>query len=433
MRLTIALTVTAMSSALAGPAAADEVLVWQEAGGAYKSYWVSVDGDTVKTLATRDEAVLSDGETLWAMEMGVKTIEILPCEAMEDEDGGHAAEGEFDWPSLRARPLNGGGEPFWVLEPWEGAFFGEVWSKSIELVGSVGSVVMVEHINTGYGCGAHGYDDSGGVTWDVKRNKRAAVGSILEAPDALTRQSRAELAERALGEECAEDEEIARDSIILDNLEIDAGAAGIGGKVVLVHPTGASWAFNCTLEDFEGFHLDDMKASARPSKAALKAIASLKLSGTVGYADLKLEGQARAEALAGFKGQPAPPRAKRTHAKREAKPHIQAGRKATKDKDYDKAISAFTTAIRIDRKAARAWSGRGYAKMLAGKLESAARDFDQALKLDATDKFHAAIWFNLGQVSEKQGKPKQARRAYQKSLKLRPSKAVQGALDKLAK
>jgi tetratricopeptide (TPR) repeat protein len=84
-------------------------------------------------------------------------------------------------------------------------------------------------------------------------------------------------------------------------------------------------------------------------------------------------------------------------------------------------------------KAARAWSGRGYAKLLAGKLDNAARDFNFALTLDTTDAYRAAIWFNFGQVAEKQKKLKQARRAYRTANQLRPSKAAKKALDSVTK
>ncbi|MFT5434018.1 MAG: tetratricopeptide (TPR) repeat protein, partial [Myxococcota bacterium] len=127
------------------------------------------------------------------------------------------------------------------------------------------------------------------------------------------------------------------------------------------------------------------------------------------------------------------PNAKRNRANADAAPFVKKGRKLTKAKKYVKAIAAFDTAIRMDPKAARAWSGRGYAKLLAGQLDKAARDFNQALKLDTTDNYRAAIWFNFGQVAEKQNKWKQARRAYKKANALRPSKAAKKALDAVKK
>jgi len=101
------------------------------------------------------------------------------------------------------------------------------------------------------------------------------------------------------------------------------------------------------------------------------------------------------------------------------------------EKKYAEAIAAFDTAIRKDPNAARAWSGRGYAKLQAGQLDKAARDFDHALTLDTTANYRAAVWFNLGQIAQKKGQTKQARRAYKKSLKLKNSKAVKKALDAL--
>ena len=97
----------------------------------------------------------------------------------------------------------------------------------------------------------------------------------------------------------------------------------------------------------------------------------------------------------------------------------------------DDAIAAFSAAIEKDAKAARAWSGRGYAKLLAGKVDEADQDFDKALLLDNDDTFQAAVWFNKGLVAEKRGDKETARSHYETAKSKKPSKAVELRLKAL--
>ena len=199
-----------------------------------------------------------------------------------------------------------------------------------------------------------------------------------------------------------------------------------------VHPTGADWHFACTIEHNHPLKETELGRKIQPTEAAKIAMKALKVKGTVGWSELQLSGADREKALKAFRSSNLPGK-KRNVAKADAKPFINKGRKFTKQKKYDEAIKAFTTAIRKDPKAARAWSGRGYALLKAGKLKRAQKDFDHALTLDATDKYHAAIWFNLGQIAEQRGKLRMAKRAYQKAYTLRPSKAAENALNAVKK
>ncbi|HMF12392.1 MAG TPA: tetratricopeptide repeat protein [Gemmataceae bacterium] len=52
---------------------------------------------------------------------------------------------------------------------------------------------------------------------------------------------------------------------------------------------------------------------------------------------------------------------------------------------YDKAIDAYTNAIRRDPKYSFAYLGRGDAYLLKGDLDRAILDYDQAIRLDPTN------------------------------------------------
>lgn len=108
---------------------------------------------------------------------------------------------------------------------------------------------------------------------------------------------------------------------------------------------------------------------------------------------------------------------------------IQAGRKQTAAKDYDAAIASFDAALQQLPDHPRALSGRGYARLLAGKLDEAEADLRKALAAPGTKKLEGAIAFNLGLVAEKRGDAEVAKAQFALSDALNPSKA---AKDKLA-
>lgn len=428
----ISIGVMLIIGAVSTPAAAGDVLIWQPVKDGYRTLWVSVDGAKITTIATRSEAVVSDGHALWALRMTSTPLPLYACEAMENDAKGAKSEGTFAWPSLTALDLTGSGRHT-VVEPWgKEPFYGEVWSKSIRLTGSVGPYVMLEHINTGFACGAHGYDDSNMFVWHVLKKATSEPSTLVKNEAQVRKAPVAALLHKAQEEECVEDDDMSRRSIFLDGLSLDADGSEVSATAHYVHPTGASWMFACTIPHDLALKEDQLSRRLTPTEGVKRVLAALKITGTVGYAHLNLTGEKRAAALDAFKTR-ALPNVKRTRANADAAPLINKGRKLTGAKKYAAAISAFTTAIRKDPKAARAWSGRGYARLLAGQLDKAARDFDHALTLDATDVYHAAVWFNLGKIAEKQGKLKPAKRAYAKANRLKPSKAAEKALKAVQK
>jgi tetratricopeptide (TPR) repeat protein len=55
------------------------------------------------------------------------------------------------------------------------------------------------------------------------------------------------------------------------------------------------------------------------------------------------------------------------------------------DEQYDKAVAAYTEAIRRDPKYSFAYLGRGNSYMAKGDLDRALLDYDQAVRLDPTN------------------------------------------------
>lgn len=191
------------------------------------------------------------------------------------------------------------------------------------------------------------------------------------------------------------------------------------------------------------------------SLAAVPALACQQVQQMIGGGDAKTE--VKADAKADAKAPPAPdvaakdaaPKAddkkkrgpqlaKGKEVKLEKAPEavrkafwaaIQAGRKQTAAKDYDAAIASFDAALQQIADHPRALSGRGYARLLAGKLDEAEADLRKALAAPGTKKLEGAIAFNLGLVAEKRGDADVAKAQFALSNALNPSKAAQ---DKLA-
>ena len=68
----------------------------------------------------------------------------------------------------------------------------------------------------------------------------------------------------------------------------------------------------------------------------------------------------------------------------------QEGRSCLRIEDFDSAISAYTEAIRLDPKLAKAYGGRGFAYCEKGDFDRAIADYTQAIRLEP--KFAVAYW-----------------------------------------
>lgn len=84
------------------------------------------------------------------------------------------------------------------------------------------------------------------------------------------------------------------------------------------------------------------------------------------------------------------------------------GRKATVAKDYAAAVGHFDRALAAEPGDARALSERGYAHLLAGELDAAAKDLEAAAKRAGSAELLRQILFNQATVAEKRGDTKAA-------------------------
>lgn len=421
---------------LADPALADpvDVLVWGTAADGYETTWIRVDGEAADVVAKRPEAVASDGATLWALRHTWKKVDMLPCSALEEEDGARRAEpaGTAVVTGLLALPLGGGKAVALVEASTSTGGYGEVWNNAVELLGGAGGRVSVRRDDSGFGCGAHGFVDSRTILWDlptgaeVKIDEGALAGMRAKAtPGILADASK---------EGCLDADVDGAGLVSLSGVGVVRKGETIEGRYAFVLPTQAEWAFNCEIVGTVDGPLLPATGLAAPDPAVAQAVRAAGVLGTVGYARLHLQGDARDRALAAFRdatGIGSAPKEEPARPSRSAGELIDAGRKATRDKDYTAAVTAFDQAIAADSRAARAWSGRGYARLLAGQLDAAKDDLERALTLDTAADFQAAVWFNLGLVAEKQGDREAARAAYGKANTLKPSKAARGKLDAL--
>lgn len=437
-----AVLLTALTAMIGAPAHAEpapsstDVLVWAATASGYETKWIRVDGDSTEVVARRSEAVASNGTTLWALRFTWKRVDLLPCSALEDEDTKAEPAGSADLPGLAAVPLNGGKAVTIVEASAAGGGYGEVWGNTITLQGGSGARVSVHRTDSGFGCGAHGYADSYSSLWDLAKGDRSELEA--SAFDGLRKKAAGPIMADVDKQDCR-DEDMDPDApdearIHFSGVSVAFDGDKVLGEYTFVHPTGADWNFVCEIEGTVQGPLLPATGLAAPDAAVGKALLTAGVGGAVGYAPLSLRGEARDKALAAFKdakGIPAPPKVEPAKPAGTLKELIDAGRKATQAKDYAGAIASFGQAIDKDAKAARAWSGRGYARLLAEDLASAKQDLDKALTLDADPAFQAAVWYNLGLVAEKQGDKDAALAAYGKANTLKPSKAAKGKLESL--
>ena len=419
-------------------------LVWSRADGETKTRWVEVADSKAKVVAERDEIVVSDGTKLWRLEESSKDIDYIACECMDlDEDEPElSAEDckpseQASLPLLDAVPLPGGPGVRLAGESVESPDYGSDADHGLSILGGVGTTLLMETSISGYFCGAHGLYESTWLAVDVRTGKRlelelAKIGAAL--PEAIQKEA----AEEILPEVEACDDEPAPPTVASVMKDMTLGYASIE----LAGEPKITWIYDFFLP-YVCSH--DYAAHGMGITGPLEAAAPLGLGPTApglklalsgleadhgGWAQIAATGKARTELLEAFKGTGAVPEV----ADVDAAKLLSDARKATRDGKYDDAIAALDRVLAADPEHARAWSTRGYAKLLAGDLDGAGNDLKTALeKKSDDDAFAAAVHFNLGMLAEKQSKPAAAKKAYAKSNELRPSKQAKAALDRLGK
>jgi tetratricopeptide (TPR) repeat protein len=95
--------------------------------------------------------------------------------------------------------------------------------------------------------------------------------------------------------------------------------------------------------------------------------------------------------------------------------------KASKDKDFDMAIEAFTSAIALDPNYAHAYIGRGNAYADKGQYDRAIEDFNKAIALNPND---ASAYNNRGYAYVSKGQYDRAIEDFNKVIALDPNLAL---------
>lgn len=416
-------------------------LVWWRTEKGDVTSWVSADGEGVRIEATRPQLVVFADETLFGMESRYTAFTETNCE--DFENGKKTQSGKRWLPHLVARGLAGqdAGKTHELTSPKSSYFFaeptadgvyelvGEHWGRTPMVVGSWRGLVLVNDCEGAYGCGAHG-DMSCGA-------KAVALGT--DAPRVDLEQVAKHVAEPAketLAGWEGDEGEIEKE---LDHLRFKskAGELEVDYFFVTSVPYAGSdgtWSSYSQSRTYSGKPVAPLGLEALP-ELVKKAMQKAGVDGYFGWSIIKpthLEEARRAFDDPTTLPAPAPADEVATPTSEDPKRLLEEGRKLTRDKSYPSAIEAFDKAIALDPKLARAWSGRGYAKLLAGDLDAAKADLDHALTLDQSKKLVAAVHFNLGEIAEKQGDKGLAKEHYQKAYDQIPTDAAKKRLEALS-
>ncbi len=385
---------------------------------------------------------MADVDTLWALQTHWSPFEEIACEYVMDElpAGTTIKRGaKRFYPSLVAKAL-GSDKPDNALTPaYDGdgygdkaadgalpSYWGEHWGKTIEMTGGYDGLLFVTWCDGGYGCGAHGNTD---CTFAVFPFGREGGVDLVEAQKEL-----APAAKSMLDGWLVSDEELTMTA------ELGALEVRYNDGVVLEYRYVADVPYVATDGNWGSY--TQSRTLTAPPVAALKMpalpaalatwLATQPKDSTFGWSTVP---SARRAAIEAFKdpatlAKPRPADVVPADGDA-ANAKLAEGRKATKEKRYADAIAAFDAAIAASDKLARAWSGRGYAKLLAGELDAAKADFDKALGLDAAPKFQAAVYYNLGELALAQKDRAAAKEAFTKANTLSPSDAAKKQLERL--
>jgi len=446
---------------VAAAVAGDQFIVWTRSAKGYTSAWIAADGQDnggSAVLATRDEVALFDGEDVWALQWHYAPFQELACEFVDNElPGAKVVLGpKRYYPWLAARALGTELPERTLLAPYDGdsygdkakdgeppTYWGEHWGRTIEAVGGEGARLFLTDCDGGYGCGAHG--ETGCAFMPV------TFGAAVPALDFPALEKEVAGLRKSVEAGWVDNDEINSEGINLEGVyfhhrgeEFEIGYqfvascsyAGTDGSWssysqarTKFAPPVAGLGLHALPGPVRAYLRSQPGPQPRPDGSSAEAEA-------VSFGWSAVPASAKREALlAAFKDPAtlAPPRPEdeAAGASEGANAKLAEGRKATKEKRYLDAIKAFDEAIAGSATLARAWSGRGYAKLLSGDLAGAKVDFDQALTLDATPKFQGAVHFNLGELALRNKDVVAAKAAFTKANQLAPSDAAKKQLERL--
>ncbi len=429
---------TAPAPADVAASTAGEVLVWTANEEGYETSWLAADGTVI---ATRAEAVVATTTELWALQVRWNAFEEIGCdEVMNELPSSNPKRGaKRFYPSLVSTRLGGAPETNVLTPAYDGdglgdkaadgklpSYWGEHWGKDIDLVGGFDGLLLVTTCDGGYGCGAHGNVDCSFMTVSFGREASLDLDAINKALEPATKALRDPWIAQG-----GEDFEVLP-AVAAVSLRADGDVDYLYTAGVPYVATDGNWSSYTQAKKYTGRPVAALQMSPVPDVARTFA---MKRAPGVHFGWSPAPTADRDVHLAAFKDTStlAPPRpADVVPADSDAaNAKLAEGRKATKEKRYGDAIAAFDAAIAASEKLARAWSGRGYARLLNGELDLAKADFDKALSLEGTPKFQAAVYFNLGEVALAKKDTAAAKEAFTKANELSPSDAAKKQLDRL--
>ncbi|HRE88940.1 MAG TPA: tetratricopeptide repeat protein, partial [Myxococcota bacterium] len=314
----------------------------------------------------------------------------------------------------------------------DGAFelIGEHWGRTHTWAGSWKDLVLVNECEGAYGCGAHG--DMGCTARAIKLGPDAPQIELEEVAQHL-----APLTKELLATWTTEDGDISPE---LDHFFIKSKKGAVEIEYVYVASifyagTDGTWSSYSQTRRYSGAPVESLSLGELPA-VVKKALEKAEVDGSFGWSVVKQDQvEAARKAFDDTSTIPGPAPADEAASPAGETPAalIEAGRKLTRERGFTGAIAAFDKAIAAEPKNARAWSGRGFAKLGQDDLDGAKADFEQALTLEDAPKFQAAVYFNLGQIAEKQKDKAAAITHYEKANSLSPSDASKKRLEALQK
>lgn len=128
---------------------------------------------------------------------------------------------------------------------------------------------------------------------------------------------------------------------------------------------------------------------------------------------------------------PAPQPAQQRAAQRESLKQLQEGRRRVQGKDLQGGIAAFKLALAARPDDPAILGELGWAYLQLGDLPRAEDATRRAITTAVEPRQRASLLYNLGLIEQRRGHAAEAANAFRLSLALRPSKAVQAALEGL--
>lgn len=446
----------------------DDWLVWFRDDRGWVTRWIDVADPESPRVAERRALVLSDGEHLWGVQRHDAKIDVVSCECLDEDEGSPACApaGSVATLGLRAVPLGTEATAVEVRPPATEPTVGEDIHYSLDVIGGVGPRLHYRWTESGYFCGAHGLSEGADVVFDV------AQGTVVEDPfgaidSALPAEVREQAGREVLaglrdcdGSDAPTLAQVLDDRMALTGVEVSLvdGAPNLrwSYEADVYYSCSADYAVHGQVRTLLVDAGAPLGLSGPLPEGLQQQLEQIGRSSAVGWSHVELKGAARTTAIEAFGRAPqrvwppslvssqalampepgapgsATPSVTPDEAKAErAKLELSQGRELTRAGTYEEAVATFDAAIALDPGMGKAWSERGYAKLLAGDLEGAKADLEHGLLLDDGASYQASIYFNLGLVAERGGDPAAAKAAFERSLELREHAGVRKALARV--